>query len=396
MSMDALQDFLDFMTESIGNNQFVKIALSEKRQPESELRAVKATLTVIKDMLKMKVQYVYKTKEITKIYDPAEGAKVIKELLEEEFRQANLFTTREQRHLTIRKGNEVGVKRMAYDFDKYQQKTLVHDKLKKHFVSLYNNVYLTELEVTRIDGAIRKNMEGKFRQINKYVEIVDGIFRQAKLPEKVWITDMGCGKGYLTFALYDYLHNTLKMDVEMRGVEFREELVDETNVIALKAGFDKLKFLTGNIAEVEIERTDVLIALHACDTATDDAIYRGIEQKSGIIICAPCCHKQIRKQMEPQNVLKQIVQHGILAERLAEMVTDTIRAMILEAFGYKTKVFEFVPLEHTAKNVMIAAIKTKDVDKPDVRILQEVDALKKMFDIEYHYLEKLLDINDNF
>jgi hypothetical protein len=186
------------------------------------------------------------------------------------------------------------------------------------------------------------------------------------------------------------------MDVEMRGVEFREELVDATNVIALKAGFDKLKFLTGNIAEVEIERTDVLIALHACDTATDDAIYRGIEQKSGIIICAPCCHKQIRKQMEPQNVLKQIVQHGILAERLAEMVTDTIRAMILEAFGYKTKVFEFVPLEHTAKNVMIAAIKTKDVDKPDVRILQEVDALKKMFDIEYHYLEKLLDINDNF
>jgi hypothetical protein len=190
MSTDALQDFLDFMTESIGNNQFVKIALSEKRQPESELRAVKANLTVIKDILKMKVQYVYKTKEITKNYDPAEGAKVIRELLEDEFRQANLFSTREQRHLIIRKGNEIRVKRMAYDFDKYQQKTLVHDKLKKHFVALYNNVYLTELEVTRIDGAIRKNMEGKFRQINKYVEIVDGIFRQAKLPEKVWISDM--------------------------------------------------------------------------------------------------------------------------------------------------------------------------------------------------------------
>jgi hypothetical protein len=392
MSIDALQDFLDLMTESIGNNQFVKIALSEQRQAESELRAVKANLTVIKDMLKMKVQYVYKTKEITKNYDPAEGAKVIRELMEDEFRQANLFTTREQRHLIIRKNGELRVKRMAYDFDKFQQKTLVHDKLKKRFVALYNNVYLTELEVTRIDGAIRKDMEGKFRQINKYVEILDGIIRQAGLPEKVWISDMGCGKGYLTFALYDHLHNTLKMDVEMRGVEFREELVDATNVIALKAGFDKLKFVTGNIAEVEIERTDVLIALHACDTATDDAIGRGIEQKSSIIICAPCCHKQIRKQMEPKNVLKQIVQHGILAERLAEMVTDTIRAMILEAFGYKTKVFEFVPLEHTAKNVMIAAIKTKDVDRPDDRILQEVDALKKMFGIEYHYLEKLLKL----
>jgi hypothetical protein len=393
MSTDELQDLLEVMTDSIMNNQFVKLTLSEQRNAESELKSVRANLIVIKNSLKLKVVFVYKTREITKNYEPADAAKAIRELLEDEFRQANLFTTREHRHLVIKKQGEIKVKRMTYDLDRFPQKSLLHDKQKKQFVPLYNNVYLTELEVTRIDGAIRRNMEGKYRQINKYVEIVDGIIRQAKLPPKITVTDMGSGKGYLTFALYDHLHNTLNMDVEMRGIEFREELVDATNVIALKAGFDKLKFITGNIAEVEIMRSDVLIALHACDTATDDAIYRGILQKSSVIICAPCCHKQIRKQMEPVNALKQIAQHGILAERLAEMVTDTIRAMILEAFGYKTRVFEFIPLEHTAKNVMIAAVKTKDVETPDAAIIKEIAGLKKMFNIEYHHLEKLLDIH---
>jgi hypothetical protein len=134
----------------------------------------------------------------------------------------------------------------------------------------------------------------------------------------------------------------------------------------------------------------MLIALHACDTATDDAIYKGIQANAKVIICAPCCHKQIRKQMMPDNELKSITKHGILLERQAEIVTDSIRALILEAHGYKTKVFDFIATEHTPKNVMIAAVKNK-VDKVDKdELLKKVSGLKGLFNIESHYLEKLL------
>ncbi len=388
----AFNELMDLVQDSIANNQFIRIVMSERRDAGSELMSVKGSMVVIKDMLRLKLDYRYKTREETKHFDPAEGGKEIIVLLEKEFRQVNIFTTREHRHIVVKKGDKIKVNRMTYGFDKVIPKTGVHDRLKHRFVNVNENIYLTELGVTLADGQVKKNMEGKFRQIDKYVEIVDSIIQQAELPKEVTVTDMGSGKGYLTFALYDHMRYKLKMDVKMTGVEFRDELVEECNVIAHKAGFRDLRFVSGNIYEVEIERTDILIALHACDTATDDAIYRGITHDARIIICAPCCHKQLRRQIAPQNILRQITQHGILAERQAEVLTDTIRALILEAYGYKTKVFEFISGAHTAKNVMIAAVKTKDIVLPDAAILLQVDELKEMFGIKEQQLETLLKL----
>jgi hypothetical protein len=134
----------------------------------------------------------------------------------------------------------------------------------------------------------------------------------------------------------------------------------------------------------------MLIALHACDTATDDAIYKGIQANAKVIICAPCCHKQIRKQMAPQNELKNITKHGILLERQAEIVTDTIRSLILEAYGYKTKVFEFIATEHTPKNVLIVGTKSEKNEAAKKESLDKVSGLKNLFNIKTHYLETLL------
>lgn len=390
MTDNTLQQFLQFLADSLTNNQFLKLTISHRRDKNSELKTVACRVVMLKNELKLSFVYHYYTKDITKNYDFAAAIKLVEELLHKDFMQADVFTTTENQFLIINQKN--GVKVNKKKVSAVETTALNHDNIKRRFISLHNNIYLHELGITTADGKLAKNIEDKYRQIDKYIEILDGIIRSAELPEAPAIVDMGSGKGYLTFALYDYLTNTLHQNSRITGVEARQQLVDTTNAIARKAGFKNLKFITGSIQEAKIDKTDMLIALHACDTATDDAIYRGIQENVKVIICAPCCHKQIRKQMKPHNMLKQITRHGILAERQAEMLTDTIRAMIMEAYGYKTKVFEFISGEHTPKNLLIVGIKKKDVSLPDAAILSEITAMEKLFNIEYHQLEKLFKI----
>ncbi len=391
MKQSPLHDFLNFMSDSLQNNQFIKIIISHKRDKKSELKNVTVRLILLKNEKKLSFVYRYNTKDITKNFDITTGINLLGDLLLNDFFQADLFTTTENRYLIINNKNEIKVNKKAVTVAEVP--VMTHDIVKKRFISLANNIYLNELGISTPDGKVKKNMEDKFRQIDKYIEILDGIIRSADLPDKLSIADMGCGKGYLTFALYDYLCNTLKMDAEVVGIEFRQALVDATNAIAQKAGFTHLKFETGSILDTKLENTNMLIALHACDTATDDAIYSGIINNANVIICAPCCHKQIRKQLNPQNVLKNITEFGILAERQAEMLTDTIRAMIMQAYGYKTNVFEFISGEHTPKNLLIVGIKKKKMPIPNPEILNEIIELKKLFNIRFHYLETLLKIN---
>jgi tRNA A58 N-methylase Trm61 len=245
------------------------------------------------------------------------------------------------------------------------------------------------LGITTAEGIVKKDMQDKFKQINRYVEIIEGIIKDIDFEKNITVADMGSGKGYLTFALYDYLINNLKLDTNVIGIELREDLVHKCNAIAAAAKYKNLIFKKGTIQDAALESIDMLIALHACDTATDDAIYKGIKANAKVIICAPCCHKQIRQQMAPENELKNITKHGILLERQAEIVTDTIRALILEAHGYKTKVFEFIATEHTPKNVLIVGTKSNKSEIAKQESLDKITGLKKLFNIKTHYLETL-------
>jgi hypothetical protein len=168
---------------------------------------------------------------------------------------------------------------------------------------------------------------------------------------------MGCGKGYLTFAAYDWLRRGGSGEATVRGFEARPELVELGNRVARENNFAGLSFAAGSIATAKLEGVDTLVALHACDTATDDAIAQGIGAGASLIIVSPCCHKELRPQLTPPPVLAGALRHGILRERHAEFVTDSLRAALLEWAGYETKVFEFISTEHTAKNLMIAATK---------------------------------------
>ena len=210
---------------------------------------------------------------------------------------------------------------------------------------------------------------------------------------------MGSGKGYLTFALYDYLHTILKMDAQVTGVEYREDLVTLCNQIAANSGFDRLNFVQGTIEAYEIDSIDLLIALHACDTATDDAIAKGIKADAQLIVVAPCCHKQIRKEItkgKAANELDFLTQHGIFLERQAEMVTDGMRALVMEYFGYKTKAIQFISDAHTPKNVLLIGVKQSISADRQKQILKKIRDTKGYFGIDYHHLERLMGLEAEY
>ncbi|MCK4980513.1 MAG: SAM-dependent methyltransferase, partial [Candidatus Delongbacteria bacterium] len=330
-----------------------------------------------------------KTKDITKNYTFQEAEEEINSILTNEMRNCVLFTTDSTIDLNISKKKKILISR-----SKPIYKSLIEpeiNRMKKRNISIENNVYLQKLGVTTKDNILAKNMQGKFKQINRFVETIDDLISSSNLKdaEKITIADMGSGKGYLTFAAYDHLKNNLKIDAEVTGVELRQGLIDTCNGIAKECGFLGLKFVQGTINDYTGQASQMLIALHACDTATDDAIFKGISSNAEIIVVSPCCHKQVRKELNITGELKEITQHGILEERMAEMVTDTMRALILEANGYKTKIFEYISDEHTHKNLMISAVRTsKNINKD--KIMNRLIQLKKTFGIENFYLEELM------
>jgi hypothetical protein len=201
---------------------------------------------------------------------------------------------------------------------------------------------------------------------------------------------MGSGKGYLTFATYEYFKNTKELDVEVVGVDTKEQLVRLGNDIASSCEFEGLKFVHGFIDTYQLEDVDVLIALHACNTATDDAIFKGIEANVDLIVCAPCCHQELRPQIKPPEMLRNILNHGIMLEREAETLTDGIRGMLLEKSGYSTKIFEFISTEHTPKNNMIVGIRSiKKFDNSN--LASQIEDIKKFYSIKSQHLQQLLN-----
>ena len=387
----SITSFIQLIKSGIEKNELIKITLGNKRNKIAELKNIFIKPVLLQNTVKLSFVYRYPTKDITKNFDIEEGIALIDQSLEKDFFNANLFTSSNDFHLLINKNELVKIVSNKASLLK-KPSSHAHDKQKIRIIKADNNTYLKELGLVTAEGLVKKDMQDKYKQINRYVEIIEGIIKEVKLPDNFTVADMGSGKGYLTFALYDYLHNKLNKHATVTGIELRKELVDKCNAIAAKSGFNDLHFKEGSIEASSLPAVDMLIALHACDTATDEAIYKGIHAGAAIIICAPCCHKQIRKQMHPDNALQSITKHGILLERQAEMVTDAIRALILEVFGYKTKVFDFISTEHTPKNVLIVGTKRGKENIEQEKNLEKVKALKAMFNIEQHYLEKLMGV----
>ncbi len=390
---EKTNEFMLSVQSSLADNTFVKLSLGNYKGKEENLKNIYAKRIAIKGEEKLSFTYRYKTRDVVKNYPFEQGIQKTHDFLNQKFYVATLFTTvfdlnfenLHDRKYILRKNAPTILTVPSAD----------HDRNKNRLITSNEKPYLTELKITDETGKVLANSQDKYKQINHYIEILSTLIKEIPPREIVKVVDMGSGKGYLTFALYDYLSNVLKIKSEVTGVEFRPELVELCNKIAKNTGFTNLGFEQGTIENYKSSETNILIALHACDTATDEAIYKGITSQADLIVVAPCCHKQIRRQMEAGkagNDLNFLTKYGIFLERQAEMVTDGIRALILEYFGYKTKVFEFISDAHTPKNVMIVGIKNQKILPKDEKILQKIKESKAYFGIKYHHLEKLMDI----
>lgn len=312
-------------------------------------------------------------------FDLDDGVNEVERLLSIGFRNAHLFTNEHELQLKIGK-RSARLTRGKMAAKPHQSRS--HDREKENIVDS-TAYYLKALGITDEAGNVKSNQQPKWRQINKFVEIIDGLVRDSNLSKTnhLEVVDIGSGKGYLTFAAYDHLRNRLGLNIRMVGVELRKDLVDLCNQISATGEFGHLSFVQSSASEFDSGKLDILIALHACDTATDDALAKGIRADASIIVAAPCCHKELRKQISAPRAFDGIFRHGVVRERLAEIITDGLRSLILEREGYSTKLFEFVSPDHTPKNNMLVAIKSQGNADKELKTV-EIRELAAEFNIK--------------
>ncbi|MBY0237652.1 MAG: SAM-dependent methyltransferase, partial [Burkholderiaceae bacterium] len=342
----------------------------------------------------------HQTKDVTKNHAMGEGLALIQSLLGTEFQNAHLHTPSEEVQLAFsRKGKpSLRVSRLAPAEQAAAGAATSHDKEKQRYLSLQKPFWM-DLGLThelKGEPALVPAMSRKWKQINKFIEIFAAALKTSGLADSpdVHVADFGSGKGYLTFAMYDWLREQGK-DAQVTGVELRDDMVKLCSTAAARHGLTGLRFDQGDVRSYTPARLDVMIALHACDIATDYAIHLGLRAGAQVIMCSPCCHKQIRPQMKMPKMLRPMLQHGIHLGQEAEMVTDSLRALLLEAEGYETQVFEFIALEHTSKNKMILAIKKTGAAaeahaaaRPE--LLAQIAEIKRFYGLREQCLESLL------
>lgn len=386
---DRIEEFVLALQAGFIDGSITKLKLGGYHGAEADLKSVEARKVAIKAGERLSFVFRYKTRDITKNLAIDEAMSFVRDGILNEFRSARLETTDFDLQFE-RQGDKIRLKKTEVAGREAVQGG--HDRAKNRPLTSGDKVWMQALGISGADGKVLAASQDKFRQINKMVEIFAPLIHElsAKKPR---IVDMGAGKGYLDFALFDYLKSEGK-EAEVIGVEMRPKLVEDGNKLAEKSGFGTLSFVPASILDYDASGADAVIALHACDTATDDAIFKGISSGAELIAVAPCCHKQVRRQMEAgssDNRLDFLLRHGTFMEKQAEMVTDGLRALLLEASGYRTKVFEFVSDAHTPKNNLIVAQKGKAGSREAA--LKRIAEVKAMFGIEKHYLEGLLGLN---
>ncbi|MBA3335089.1 MAG: SAM-dependent methyltransferase [Acidobacteria bacterium] len=388
MMTENIEKFIDELTKSLSDETFVKMTLGNYRGTDAHLQKLLIRLLETKKGTRLFFLYRQETRDTAKNFDFAEGLKIIKESLGTNFFSGHLFTLKNDFQLDIGKK---GKSHLNVGKPTFKSKPdLSHNRAKKALVD-QNSFYLKALGITTEAGEIRDKQQDKWRQINKFVETLGSLIDKSVLAnyQKLKIVDMGSGKGYLTFAAFDFFKITRGIDVSMTGIDAREELVDLCRDIAKACDFENLEFERGLISNYELSDVNILIALHACNTATDDAIFRGIRAEADLIVVAPCCHQELRPQIKAPEFLGGILRHGVILEREAETLTDGLRALLLERSGYSTKIFEFISTEHTPKNNMIVGTRTAkkaDSEKVDAQIT----LIKEFYGIKEQRLENLL------
>jgi SAM-dependent methyltransferase len=386
----ATERFHAALAQALAAQRFDKLLLAGYRGAEPQLKRLSVRAIELRGQPCLSFVYSHERRDVTKNLPLAEGLAQLRALIGSEFANAHLHTRDAELQLAFSRKGRASLRTARRSADETAPPAAGHNREKQRWLTL-ERPFLAELGVSDAAHRLVPAMARKWKQINKFLEIIDAALASSTLAgqPRIEVLDFGSGKGYLSFALHDHLRHALGRDVQLTGVEIRPDMVDLCNGIALRLGLQGLRFELGDVSRYAPRAVDVMIALHACDTATDHAIHMGIRGGASIICCAPCCHKQLRPQLLSPHPLRPILQHGVHLGQEAEMLTDGLRALLLDACGYDTQVFEFVSLEHTAKNKMILAVKRAQPAAKD-KLLEEVREVKAFYGIQEQCLETLL------
>jgi SAM-dependent methyltransferase len=401
----ARSRFMRLLDSAVATRSLVKLTLGRHHGEPADLERLLVRPVQLREQPHLQLVYRHSTKDITKNHPLAEALTVLDALIGPAFQNAHLQTRTQEVQLTVKEkggrdksqlriGQLPGAAAGDDTPDADAPDASAHNREKQRQLDIARPFW-TDLGLTTPQQQLIPAMSRKWRQINKFTEVFNSALAASPLAgadaaRPVRVLDFGCGKGYLTFAVFEALRAQGRLP-RVTGVELRAELVQLCNEAARHHGLDGLDFDAGDVRHYTQTGLDVMIALHACDIATDHAIHFGLRAGASIILCSPCCHKEVRPQIKTPPLLRPLLQHGVHLGQEAEMVTDSLRALLLDAAGYDTQVFEFISLEHTNKNKMILAVKRAHTDPAHTEeVLGQIEAIKQFYGIRSQCLQSLL------
>ena len=358
--MERLKNILD---EQL-NKELAQIIISNPRRM-ALAQKVKIRPLLLKDGLNFQVTE-YKGKQVFHENLEKEAAiNYIFEQMENFFGQMVLESTTKTVNVLVSKKGTVTMKQKMQKKE-MQPKELSHNRKKRYILEAGEAIpFLVDLGVQTKDGKIVNSRYDKFRQINRFLEFIQDIVEDLPKGREITIVDFGCGKSYLTFAMYHYLKVMKGFDIRVIGLDLKEDVIAYCNELKEKYGYDKMSFTTGDIASYTgVDAVDMVVTLHACDTATDYALEKAVKWGASVILSVPCCQHELNYQIKNEE-LSAVLKYGLLKERMAALITDGLRAEMLEQCGYDTQVLEFIDMEHTPKNILIRGVKRNKERKAD-------------------------------
>lgn len=359
--MTELQSVLDRYLDM----ELQQIILSGARAKDQASR-IRIRPVLIREQLLFQCTKTIGPKEFHENLKKSEALLRIDQWLREDFRQLQLESGRGSVTALSSKKGKVTVKEKksrctegVCRTGEERRQELSHNRKKKYILEAGTPVeFLIDLGVMTAEGKIVNSRYDKFRQINRFLEFIEDILPRLAKDREVTILDFGCGKSYLTFAMYYYLHELKRYDVKIIGLDLKEDVIEHCSRLGKKYGYEKLYFYQGDIASYEgVEQVDMVVTLHACDTATDFALAKAVNWGASVILSVPCCQHELNGQISNET-LAPVFSYGVLKERMAALMTDGLRAQMLEHAGYDTQILEFIDMEHTPKNLLIRAVYT--------------------------------------
>lgn len=349
------------------NGGLYQIVISNARRKDGASK-VKIRPVMLKEELFFQETIFQGTKVFHENYETGEIAVRIENYLFQDFKQCEIEHTNEKATVLSSKKNKITVKRKRHtnkpDAAVFNAApSMEHNRVKNHLLKEGIPVpFLIDLGVQNADGRIVRSRYDKYKQINRFLEFIQDILPVLPAEREIQIVDFGCGKSYLTFAIYYYLHELMGRDITITGLDLKSDVIEKCNQLSRKYGYEKLRFLVGDIAKYdEIATADLVVTLHACDTATDYALDKAVKWGAKVILSVPCCQHEVNGQINCEK-LKPLLQYGIIKERMSALITDALRADLLKAEGYEVDLLEFIDMEHTPKNILIRAVKKNKTD----------------------------------